>query len=48
MQLYGGMEALDRADEVEVQRMWLALQARIDGTNKYQQSQMPKVDTPRR
>lgn len=47
MQLFGGVEQLDAADEHRVQELWLAWQARLDGQNKYLESQMPK-DTPRR
>jgi hypothetical protein len=43
MQIFGGKDQLDSADEVEVQRLWLAFQARLDAQAKMQASQMPKT-----
>lgn len=41
--LFGGVEQLDAADEIEVQRMWLAFQARLDAQNELQKDAMPKT-----
>ncbi len=42
MEPFGGKEALDAAEEVEVQRMWLAKQARWDAEVEVTKRNMPK------
>jgi hypothetical protein len=41
-QLFGGVDKLDAADELDVQRMWLAFQARLDAQNELQKDAAPK------
>lgn len=40
--LYGGIAALDAADEVDVQQHWLALQAKWHAEAEIQKRNMPK------